>query len=151
MIEKRTEIIKEILELFGDDNPELMVRINSSEDISDFLRKEAVIYPCEYEAMLECRVDTIGGVLDNLSKMASLLRRKQRISNLYAEYCQYFLGELVSYGDLEIKDNGTFRQYGYLDLRDEMGYIDYTIYLNQLSSESLDSDLDKNELKKVSR
>ncbi len=148
MFEERTEIIREILEIFGTSS-NIMALINSGENLSDYLKENVMIHPYEYDSILTSTTGNLGEFIDSLNRMASLIRRKQKLHSLYISYCQNFLGESVSYTDLSIRNDGTYKQFGHLNLRNEMGTIDYTPYLDQLGISGTSKTLKNNKFRKI--
>lgn len=125
--EKRVEILREILENFGINNMDVLNCLYFGNDLSNFLRNKVVIMPIEYDGLITAQTSNLGEFTDNLLRITSLIRRKQKLYNLYIRYCESFLGSAVNYFDLSIqavdpKDS----------LKSDGGFIDYKPYLEAL-------------------
>ncbi len=130
---KREEIIEQILEL-GKEDERIMPALENGENIAEILREKALIFPIEYDNLLERETGDLGDFIEDLHDIVTLIRSKQEKHTLYSEYCKFFLGETVNYIDLAIIKDGTYRPFQYYDLRDEEGYIDYSEYLKEAKS-----------------
>lgn len=135
MEEIRIQIIKEILDTFGVFNYSVVCPMARGESLAEYLREYCVIYPNEYDAFLTASSSNIGEFVDSLNGIISIVRNKKRIYNLYEKYCNYFLGELVSYDSL---DPYSAETYNHLNLRNENGLIDYKPYLEALGITDLE-------------
>lgn len=127
--EERVQIIKDIIDNFGVFNANIILPLQRGESLADFLKGYCVIYPIEYDALLTANTNTFGDFADSLTRITTLIRSKQKLYNLYLRYCEYFLGEYVSYTSL---DSCLKETHNHFNLRDENGRIDYKPYLEAL-------------------
>lgn len=141
MEEIRIQIIKDILDTFGTFGIyyyDIANHLMKGESLAEYLKKCCVIYPIEYDGLLKAETKTLGELADTLTRITTLIRNKQKLFDLYQKYSQYFLGESISYENLDIYNGGTYRESAHLDLRDENGYIDYKPYLEALGITDLE-------------
>lgn len=135
MTEVRIEIIARILDTFGVYEDQLIGALARGESLASYLRKECAIYPKEYSDFINVKLNNLGDLATNLNVIVTTVNRKMDIFNLYKDYCEYFLGEYISFDTLESWTSETYKCF---DLRDENGYIDYTPGLSALGIMDID-------------
>ena len=124
---ERTNIMKSILDIYKGDF-EVLNAIKNGENLSLFLKYLSVVYPSEYNMLLNQKISDFKDVISFFSLMRDKLAEKQEFYNLYKNYVYYFLAGKVDDNDLSYK-------VCYGDIYNAVnsdGKIDYLPYLNNL-------------------
>lgn len=131
----RAEIIKEMFNTFGTNDLNLMAPLKRGENLAEYLREKILIYPNEYEMLMNLKTSTFQEVVDSASTIKDFIARKRKCYKIYSDYVCYFLGERVS---SEYAEHWLDSELKHLSLKDEDGSINYIPYLEMLGITNID-------------